>query len=156
MLLISNHLKKAKPEQVKQIYKLNKIKENLEICLQKRDEIKTYSQTFVMFIDFILYIIKVRHDDIINRICKKAVYKDKSEVENNENSKVENKTPKNNIDNNTSNENDNEKKEPLSGKFTDDIFPPNDNSFLGTNSSNEYLDPTKEETIKKYLKPEQM
>ena len=35
----------------------------------------------------------------------------KSEVENNENSKVENKTPKNNIDNNTSNENDNEKKD---------------------------------------------
>ena len=32
-----------------------------------------------MFIDFILYIIKVRHDDIINRICKIAVYKDKRE-----------------------------------------------------------------------------
>ena len=31
----------AKPEPIKQIYKLNKIKENLEACLQKRDEIKT-------------------------------------------------------------------------------------------------------------------
>ena len=49
-----------------------------------------------------------------------------------------------------------DQKEPLSGKFTDEIFPPNDNSFLGTNSSNEYLDPTKEETIKKYLKPEEV
>ena len=49
-----------------------------------------------------------------------------------------------------------DQKEPLSGKFTDDIFPPNDNSLLGTNSSNEYLDPTKEETIKKYLKPEEI
>ena len=49
-----------------------------------------------------------------------------------------------------------DQKEPLSGKFTDEIFPPNDNSFLGTNSSNEYLDPTKEETIKKYLKPEEI
>ena len=80
----------AKPEQVKQIYKLNKIKENLEICLQKRDEIKTYSQTFVMFIDFILYIIKVRHDDIINRICKIAVYKDKREKIIKENERIDN------------------------------------------------------------------
>ena len=69
----------AKPEPVKQIYKLNKIKENLETCLQKREEMKTYSQTLIMFIDLILHIIKVRHDDIIDRICKIAVYKDKRE-----------------------------------------------------------------------------
>ena len=57
----------AKPEQVKQIYKLNKIKENLEACLKQRDEIKTYSQTLVMLVDLILHIIKVRHDNIIYR-----------------------------------------------------------------------------------------
>ena len=68
-----------KPEQIKNIYKLNKIKENLDSCLQKRDEIKAYSQTLVMFLDLILHIIKVRHDDIIDRLCKIAVYKDKRE-----------------------------------------------------------------------------
>ena len=68
-----------KPEQIKNIYKLNKIKENLESCLQKRDEIKAYSQTLIMLIDLILHIIKVRHDDIIERICKVAIYKDKRE-----------------------------------------------------------------------------
>ena len=68
-----------KPEEVKPIYKLNKIKENLESCLTKRDEIKTYSQTLLMFVDFILHIIRVRHDNIIDRICKIAVYKDKRE-----------------------------------------------------------------------------
>ena len=68
-----------KPEQVKPIYKLNKIKNNLELCLQKREEIKTYSQTLVILVDFILYIIKVRYDDIINRTVKIALYKDKRE-----------------------------------------------------------------------------
>ena len=68
-----------KPEQIKQIYKLNKIKENLESCLQKRDEIKIYSQTLIMLVDLILHIIKVRHDNIIYRICKIAIYKDKRE-----------------------------------------------------------------------------
>ena len=32
-----------------------------------------------MLIDLILHIIKVRHDDIIRRICTVAVYKDKRE-----------------------------------------------------------------------------
>ena len=68
-----------KPEEIKSIYKLNKIKENLESCLTKRDEVKAYSQTLLMFIDLILHIIKVRHDNIIDRICKTAVYKDKRE-----------------------------------------------------------------------------
>ena len=68
-----------KPEELKPIYKLNKIKENLEACLAKRDEIKTYSQILLMFIDLILHIIRVRHDNIIDRICKIAVYKDKRE-----------------------------------------------------------------------------
>ena len=68
-----------KPEEVKQIYKLNKIKENLESCFTKRDEIKTYSQTLLMLIDLIFHIIRVRHDNIIDRICKIAVYKDKRE-----------------------------------------------------------------------------
>ena len=68
-----------KPEEVKPIYKLNKIKENLEACLSKRDEIKTYSQTLLMLIDMIIHIIKVRHDNILDRICKTAVYKDKRE-----------------------------------------------------------------------------
>ena len=68
-----------KPEQIKNIYKLNKIKENLDSCLQKREEIKTYSQTLVMLIDLILHIIKVRHDNIIDRLCKIAIYKDKRE-----------------------------------------------------------------------------
>ena len=68
-----------KPEEIKSIYKLNKIKENLESCLTKRDEVKAYSQTLLMLIDLILHIIKVRHDNIIDRICKTAVYKDKRE-----------------------------------------------------------------------------
>ena len=79
----------AKPEPIKQIYKLNKIKENLETCLQKRDEIKTYSQTLVMLMDLILHIIKVRHDDIIDRLCKIAVYKDKREKIIKENKEIE-------------------------------------------------------------------
>ena len=79
----------AKPEPIKQIYKLNKIKENLEACLQKRDEIKTYSQTLVMLMDLILHIIKVRHDDIIDRLCKIAVYKDKREKIIKENKEIE-------------------------------------------------------------------
>ena len=78
-----------KPEQINQIYKLNKIKENLESCLQKRDEIKTYSQTLIMIIDLILHIIKVRHDNIIDRICKIAVYKDKREKIIKENTDIE-------------------------------------------------------------------
>ena len=68
-----------KPEEVKSIYKLNKIKENLELSIAKRDEVKAYSQTLLMFIDFILFLIKVRHDDIIRRICNVAVLKDKRE-----------------------------------------------------------------------------
>ena len=68
-----------KPEQIKNIYKLNKIKENLETVLAKRDEIKSYSQTLLMFTDFILHIIKVRHDDIIRRLCDIAVKKDRRE-----------------------------------------------------------------------------
>ena len=68
-----------KPEQVKQIYKLNIIKENLESCLKKREEIKKYSQTLVMLIDLMLHIIQVRNDNIIYRLCKTAIYKDKRE-----------------------------------------------------------------------------
>ena len=68
-----------KPEEVKSIYKLNKIKENLEQAISKRDEVKSYSQTLLMFIDFILFLIKVRHDDIIRRVCNVAVLKDKRE-----------------------------------------------------------------------------
>lgn len=68
-----------KPEEVKSIYKLNKIKENLELAISKRDEVKSYSQTLLMFIDFILFLIKVRHDDIIRRICNVAILKDKRE-----------------------------------------------------------------------------
>ena len=68
-----------KTEEVKSIYKLNKIKENLELAISKRDEVKSYSQTLLMFIDFILFLIKVRHDDIIRRICNVAILKDKRE-----------------------------------------------------------------------------
>ena len=68
-----------KPEIIKPIYKLNKIKDNLESCIVKKDDIKAYSQTLLMFVDFILQLIRVRHDDIIERICKVAVYKDKRE-----------------------------------------------------------------------------
>jgi hypothetical protein len=64
-----------KPQEVKSIYKLNRIKENLENASSKRDEIKSYSQTLLMFIDFILHLIKVRHDDIIRRLCNVAVFK---------------------------------------------------------------------------------
>ena len=68
-----------KPEVVKNIYKLNKIKENLESVLDKRNDIKNYSQTLLMFIDFVLHLIKVRHDDILRRLCNVAVFKDKRE-----------------------------------------------------------------------------
>jgi hypothetical protein len=68
-----------KPEQIKNIYKLNKIKENLESVLDKRNDIKNYSQTLLMFIDFVLHLIKVRHDDILRRLCNVAVFKDKRE-----------------------------------------------------------------------------
>ena len=78
-----------KPEQVKEIYKLNKIKENLESCLKKRDEIKSYSQMLVMLLDFILHIIKVRHDNIIYRICKVAVFKDRREKMIKENANID-------------------------------------------------------------------
>ena len=80
-----------KPEQVKQIYKLNKIKENLETCLKNREEIKTYSQTLVMLVDLILQMIKVRHDNIIYRLCQTAVYKEKREkiIKDNENIDLE-------------------------------------------------------------------
>ena len=69
----------AKPQQVKSIYKLNKIKDNLENSITKRDEIKSYSQTLLMFVDFILHLIKVRHDDILRRQCNVAVFKYKRE-----------------------------------------------------------------------------
>ncbi len=49
-----------------------------------------------------------------------------------------------------------DQKEPSTGKFTDDFFPPNDNSFLAKNSSGNFIDPTQEEIIKKYLKPEEI
>ena len=68
-----------KPEEVKSIYKLNKIKDNLISSIAKRDEVKNYSQTLLMLVDLILHIIQVRHDNIIDRICKIAVYKDKRE-----------------------------------------------------------------------------
>jgi len=68
-----------KPEEVKPIYKLNKIKENLETAIAKKDEVKSYSQTLLMFIEFILLLIKVRHDDIIRRLCNVAILKDKRE-----------------------------------------------------------------------------
>ena len=68
-----------KPEEVKQIYKLNKIKENLESAIGKRDEIKSYSQTLLMFIDLVLHLIKVRHDDILRRLCNVALFKNKRE-----------------------------------------------------------------------------
>ena len=64
-----------KPQEIKHIYKLNKIKENLESAINKRDEVKSYSQTLLMFIDFILHLIKVRHDDILRRACNVAVFK---------------------------------------------------------------------------------
>ena len=69
----------AKPQEVKPIYKLNKIKENLETAITKRDEVKSYSQTLLMFVDFILHLIKVRHDDILRRLCNVAVFKYKRE-----------------------------------------------------------------------------
>ena len=78
-----------KPEQVREIYKLNKIKENLESCLKKRDEIKSYSQMLVMLLDFILHIIKVRHDNIIYRLCKVAVFKDRREKMIKENANID-------------------------------------------------------------------
>ena len=40
---------------------------------------KSYSQTLLMFVDFILHLIKVRHDDILRRLCNVAVFKYKRE-----------------------------------------------------------------------------
>ena len=69
----------AKPEQIKSIYKLNKIKENLELVLTKKEEIRAYSQTLLMFIEFIIFLTKLRHDDIIRRLCSVAIAKDRRE-----------------------------------------------------------------------------
>ena len=49
-----------------------------------------------------------------------------------------------------------DQKEPSTGKFIDSIFPPNENSFLAKNSEGNFVDPSKEEIIKKCLKPEEI
>ena len=49
-----------------------------------------------------------------------------------------------------------DQKEPSTGKFIDSIFPPNENSFLAKNSEGNFIDPSKEEIIKKCLKPEEI
>ena len=49
-----------------------------------------------------------------------------------------------------------DQKEPSTGKFIDSIFPPNENSFLAKNSEGNLIDPSKEEIIKKCLKPEEI
>ena len=59
-----------KPDQVRNIHKLNKIKENLESAIVKREEVKEYSFTLMLLVDYILLIIKIRHDDIVQRTNK--------------------------------------------------------------------------------------
>ena len=59
-----------KNEEFKPIYKLNRIKENLESGLSNRDEVKNYSFTLLQLVDYILLIIKIRYDDIVARYNK--------------------------------------------------------------------------------------
>lgn len=64
-----------KPEQVKGIYKLNKIKENLESAIAKRDEVQNYSFSLLQLVDYILLVIKIRYDDIEQRYNTVKQYK---------------------------------------------------------------------------------
>ncbi|MGL4948147.1 MAG: NDKH5 family protein, partial [Mycoplasma sp.] len=68
-----------KPEQVKNIYKLNKIKENLESSIKNRIDVQEYSYTLLWLIDYILLIIKIRHDDIVTRTNNVLVWKEERE-----------------------------------------------------------------------------
>ena len=68
-----------KPDQVKNIFKLNKIKENLESAIAKREEVKEYSFTLLLLVDYILLLIKIRHDDIVQRTNKVLELRDERE-----------------------------------------------------------------------------
>lgn len=57
----------AKPEQIKQIYKLNRIKINLENEIKKIEEVKDYSFSLYQLVDYVLFLIKIRYDDIVQR-----------------------------------------------------------------------------------------
>ena len=57
----------AKPDRLRNIHKLNKIKENLELAIAKRDEVKSYSYTLLLLVDYVLLLIKIRYDDIVQR-----------------------------------------------------------------------------------------
>ena len=56
-----------KPEEVKGIYKLNKIQDNLKSAIEKRDEVQKYSFALLQLVDYILLVIKIRFDDIEQR-----------------------------------------------------------------------------------------
>lgn len=56
-----------KPDEVNPIFKLNKIKANLESVLEKKEEVKEYSFSLYQLVDYVLLLIKIRYDDIIQR-----------------------------------------------------------------------------------------
>ena len=69
-----------KPEECRGIFKLNRIKDNLETVLPKKDEIKNYSWSLYQLIDYLLLIIKIRYDDINERYNKVLKYKEDREA----------------------------------------------------------------------------
>ena len=56
-----------KPEEVKGIYKLNKIQDNLKSAIEKRDEVQKYSFALLQLVDYILLVIKIRFCNIEQR-----------------------------------------------------------------------------------------
>lgn len=79
----------AKPDRLRSIHKLNKIKENLELAIAKRDEVKSYSYTLLLLVDYVLLLIKIRYDDIVQRneevtafkAVREQIIKDNEEIE---------------------------------------------------------------------------
>jgi hypothetical protein len=78
-----------KPDRIRNIHKLNKIKENLEFAIAKREEVKEYSYSLLLLVDYVLMLIKIRHDDIVQRREKIMKYNEERDAIIQENNKIE-------------------------------------------------------------------
>ena len=79
----------AKPDRLRNIHKLNKIKENLEYAIAKREEVKSYSYTLLLLVDYVLLLIKIRYDDIVQRTEEVTAFKAAREQIIKENEEIE-------------------------------------------------------------------
>ena len=79
----------AKPDRLRNIHKLNKIKENLEHAIAKREEVKSYSYTLLLLVDYVLLLIKIRYDDIVQRTEEVTAFKAAREQIIKENEEIE-------------------------------------------------------------------